>query len=85
MSETIVKALKNMSCPFLIQPHQIQGLDFPRLFPVIQWLVKIVLNFQQETAEFTKRQAALQFGKISKISNPEKLSFPVFCGWHLES
>ena len=73
MSETIVKALKNMSCPFLIQPHQIQGLDFPRLFPVIQWLVKIVLNFQQETAEFTKRQAALQFGKISKISNPEKI------------
>jgi CCDC93, coiled-coil domain len=62
-----------MSCPFIIQPHQIQGLDYPRLFPVIQWLVKIVLNFQQETAEFTKRQAALEFEKIHKFPNPLKI------------
>ena len=68
-----MKALKNMSCPFIIQPHQIQGLDYPRLFPVIQWLVKIVLNFQQETAEFTRRQAAIQFGKIAKVPDPVKI------------
>lgn len=62
-----------MSCPFIIQPHQIQGLDYPRLFPVIQWLVKIVLNFQQETAEFTRKQAAIQFGKITKLPEIEKV------------
>lgn len=62
-----------MSCPFIIQPHQIQGLDYPRLFPVIQWLVKMVLSFQQETAEFTKRQAAIQFEKIAKLPEPKKI------------
>ena len=62
-----------MSCPFIIQPHQIQGLDYPRLFPVIQWLVKIVLNFQQETAEFTRKQAAIQFEKISKLPEITKI------------
>lgn len=40
LTEKIVAALPKMKCPCLIEPHQIQGLDFINIFPVIQWLVK---------------------------------------------
>lgn len=40
LTEKIVAALPRMKCPYLIEPHQIQGLDFINIFPVIQWLVK---------------------------------------------
>lgn len=40
LTEKIVAALPKMKCPYLIEPHQIQGLDFINIFPVIQWLVK---------------------------------------------
>ena len=35
-----------MKCPYLIEPHQIQGLEFISIFPVIQWLVKRSVNYQ---------------------------------------
>jgi hypothetical protein len=62
-----------MGCPVVVQPHQIQGLDYARLFPVIQWLVKIVLQFQEENAEFTRKQATIQFNKISESSRPSSI------------
>lgn len=40
LTEKIVAVLPKMKCPHLIEPHQIQGLDFINIFPVIQWLVK---------------------------------------------
>lgn len=40
LTEKIVAALPKLKCPYLIEPHQIQGLDFINIFPVIQWLVK---------------------------------------------
>lgn len=40
LSEAIEFALKRMKCPYPLQAHQIQGLDYPAVFPVVQWLVK---------------------------------------------
>lgn len=40
LSEAIEFALKRMRCPYPLQAHQIQGLDYPAVFPVVQWLVK---------------------------------------------
>lgn len=40
LTEKIVTVLPRMKCPYLIEPHQIQGLDFINIFPVIQWLVR---------------------------------------------
>jgi len=31
-----------MKCPHPLQAHQIQGLDYPAVFPVVRWLVKKV-------------------------------------------
>lgn len=46
LTEKIVAALPKMKCPYLIEPHQIQGLDFINIFPVIQWLVKRSVCFK---------------------------------------
>nr|CAD7420815.1 unnamed protein product [Timema poppensis] len=36
LTEKIVAVLPEMKCPHAIGPHQIQGLDFIHIFPVIQ-------------------------------------------------
>lgn len=36
LTEKIVSVLPKMKCPHRIEPHQIQGLDFIHIFPVIQ-------------------------------------------------
>ena len=48
MAENIVKALNKMKCRLPIQPNQIQGLDFINIYPVIQWLVKRVIETRKE-------------------------------------
>jgi hypothetical protein len=36
LTEKIVAVLPAMKCPHHVEPHQIQGLDFIHIFPVIQ-------------------------------------------------
>ncbi|XP_001360476.2 coiled-coil domain-containing protein 93 [Drosophila pseudoobscura] len=38
--EKIVSVLIDMKCPHSLEPHQVQGLEFLAIHPVIQWLVK---------------------------------------------
>ena len=47
LAERLVKGLKNMSCPHPLQPHQIQGLDYGAIYPVIKWLLQFVLETRQ--------------------------------------
>ncbi|XP_059610807.1 coiled-coil domain-containing protein 93 [Phlebotomus argentipes] len=61
LTEKIVAVLPKMSCPHLIEPHQIQGLDFINIFPVIQWLVKRSVENRAERAERLKSFAVGQF------------------------
>ena len=39
--------MPQMKCPHRIEPHQIQGLEFLSIHPVIQWLVKKSVNILQ--------------------------------------
>lgn len=50
-----------MKCPFALEPHQIQGLDFINIFPVIQWLVKESVNLRSKKAERLKLFSVGQF------------------------
>lgn len=59
--------LPKMSCPHLIEPHQIQGLDFINIFPVIQWLVKRSVENRAERAEKLKSFAVGQFHNHFKL------------------
>lgn len=76
LTEKIVSVLIKMKCPFPIEPHQIQGLDFINIFPVIQWIVKRSFENRAEKAEKLKKFACDQFYNNfelkSNIINKEK-------------
>ncbi|XP_067634295.1 coiled-coil domain-containing protein 93 isoform X2 [Eurosta solidaginis] len=59
--EKIVSVLPQMKCPFQIEPHQIQGLEFLSIHPVIQWLVKKSVENRTERAQRLKKFAIGQF------------------------
>ncbi|MCO5551630.1 hypothetical protein L7F22_005135 [Adiantum nelumboides] len=40
VGEAIEAALQKLECPHLLQAHQIQGLDYPAVHLVMQWLVE---------------------------------------------
>lgn len=61
VGEAIEAALMNMACPYPLQAHQIQGLDYQAVYPVIQWLVKRVLEMREELGEELRRFSHLQF------------------------
>lgn len=42
LTEKIVTVLPKMKCPHRIEPHQIQGLDFIHIYPVIQVWFKYI-------------------------------------------
>ncbi|QDZ23161.1 coiled-coil domain-containing protein [Chloropicon primus] len=44
LSEKIEKALQRMKCPHTLQAHQMEGLDYPYIFPVVQWLLTRVMD-----------------------------------------
>ncbi|XP_061393976.1 coiled-coil domain-containing protein 93-like, partial [Musca vetustissima] len=59
--EKIVAVLPQMKCPFRIEPHQIQGLEFLSIHPVIQWLVKKSVENRAERNMRLKQFAIGQF------------------------
>ena len=63
ISEQIVAALVEMACPFHLKPHQIQGLQlncFP-LFPIVQWLVKSVIDYRRITGDTVRNYSRFLF------------------------
>ncbi|GAU99030.1 hypothetical protein RvY_10090 [Ramazzottius varieornatus] len=54
LTEKIVRVLPEMHCPYRLDPHQIQGLDFIHIFPVVQWLVKKSIEAREETGDVNR-------------------------------
>ena len=71
LTEKIVAVLPKMNCPYRIEPHQIQGLDFINIFPVVQWLVKKALETRAERESFNRMYSLRQFENLTnhKIEN----------------
>lgn len=63
LTEKIVAVLPRMKCPHRIEPHQIQGLDFIHIFPVIQWLVKRAIETREELGDKIRQYSITQFFK----------------------
>jgi len=40
LSEKVSECLQEMRCPFVLYPHQIQGLNYENILPVVDWLCK---------------------------------------------
>jgi hypothetical protein len=58
-----------MECPLTLAPQQIQGLDYAKIFPVIQWLIKKLMESRDNRGERNKRQAIMNY----KLSYTEKI------------
>ena len=65
LTEKIVSVLPKMKCPVQIEPHQIQGLDFINIFPVIQWLVKKALETRGEREISNRAYSLREFEKLN--------------------
>ncbi|KAL3105655.1 hypothetical protein niasHT_029071 [Heterodera trifolii] len=63
LTERIVKVLPELSCPFSLEPHQIQGLDLEHIYPVVQWLVNEANFVRERLGNETLNFAVYQFGQ----------------------
>ncbi|MBN3294097.1 CCD93 protein, partial [Polypterus senegalus] len=67
LTEKIVSVLPKMKCPHRLEPHQIQGLDFIHIFPVVQWLVKRAIETREEMGDYIRAYSISQFQKSHSI------------------
>jgi hypothetical protein len=72
LTERVVKVLPTMKCPYVLEPHQIQGKDFINIFPVVQWLVKESVKLRSEKAERLKAFAVGQFHNHFTVTSDER-------------
>ncbi|XP_072947799.1 coiled-coil domain-containing protein 93 [Epargyreus clarus] len=63
LTEKIVKILPTMKCPYTVEPHQIQGLDFINIYPLIQWLIKYSSEFREAKEDELRKFAVMQYEK----------------------
>lgn len=79
LSEKIVASLSVMECPYNLAPQQIQGLDYERIYPCLQWLIKKLMESRDTRGEANKRQGALNYNlmygkrKFTKTANQQEL------------
>ena len=67
LAEKVCKVLIKMKCKAELLPHQIQGLDFGKLYPVIKWLVQQVYDFRAEHGDMIRDYSNHHFEKHAKI------------------
>uniref|UniRef100_A0A1A7X1V8 Coiled-coil domain-containing protein 93 n=1 Tax=Iconisemion striatum TaxID=60296 RepID=A0A1A7X1V8_9TELE len=72
LTEKIVSVLPKMKCPHRLEPHQIQGLDFIHIFPVIQWLVKRAIETREEMGDYVRSYSVSQFQKTHSLPEDEE-------------
>jgi hypothetical protein len=61
LAEQVVAALKTMGYPNPVFPHQIQGLDYAGLLPVIKWLINNLLKSRDTRSVLNRKQGLLNF------------------------
>ncbi|OXB73158.1 UNVERIFIED_CONTAM: hypothetical protein H355_007418 [Colinus virginianus] len=72
LTEKIVSVLPKMKCPHRLEPHQIQGLDFIHIFPVVQWLVKRAIETREEMGDYVRSYSISQFQKTHRLPEDDE-------------
>uniref|UniRef100_A0A0N5AKH9 Coiled-coil domain-containing protein 93 n=1 Tax=Syphacia muris TaxID=451379 RepID=A0A0N5AKH9_9BILA len=72
LTEKVVEVLTRLKCPYTIEPHQIQGLDFVNIYPVIQWLVKKALETKELQENSLKNHALFYFQNCCQLQQEKK-------------
>ena len=71
LTEKIAEVLVSMKCKYLVEPHQIQGLDSVSIFPAVQWLVKKVIETRAMFGDYVRQRAMHQYCKeVDPTSTP---------------
>lgn len=70
LTEKLVMVLLVVNCPHTIEPHQIVGLDYVSLLPVIKWLMKRSSEVRREHEAFNKLLALRYFYRATKSFPP---------------
>lgn len=65
LTERLVMVLLAINCPHQIEPHQIVGLDYTNLLPVVKWLIKRSEEFRREHEAFNRLLALRHFHRIT--------------------
>eukprot|EP01094_Clydonella_sp_ATCC50884_P011783 TRINITY_DN2161_c0_g1_i1.p1 TRINITY_DN2161_c0_g1~~TRINITY_DN2161_c0_g1_i1.p1 ORF type:complete len:669 (+),score=247.33 TRINITY_DN2161_c0_g1_i1:93-2009(+) len=73
LGEKIEKSLARMRCPYPLQSHQIRGLDYISIFPVVRWLVARVIEVREETGDLLRVISESVFGR--EYTLPEDAEF----------
>lgn len=63
ISENIERALAKMKCPHLLQSQELYHMNCLKIFPVVQWLVKKVIEVRAATADVLRLFSESQFQK----------------------
>ncbi|KAK0422628.1 hypothetical protein QR680_007684 [Steinernema hermaphroditum] len=74
LTEKIVQVLCQVQCPHSIEPHQIQGLDFVHIFPVVQWLVRRVLECKEKYGDEAQNHSLYQFHQSADVIEETSVS-----------
>merc|ERR1712166_1720144 len=61
LAEEVVGALKSMGYREPVFPHQIQGLDYAGLLPVVKWLIKKLMDSRDTRSVLNRKQGLLNF------------------------
>ncbi|XP_047457539.1 coiled-coil domain-containing protein 93 isoform X2 [Mugil cephalus] len=72
LTEKIVSVLPKMKCPHRLEPHQIQGLDFIHIYPVVQWLVKRAIETREEMGDYVRAYSISQFQRTHTLPEDEE-------------
>jgi hypothetical protein len=61
LAEQVVGALKIMGYKLPVFPHQIQGLDYAGLLPVVKWLINKLMESRDTRSVLNRKQGLLNY------------------------
>jgi hypothetical protein len=65
LTERLVMVLLASKCPYRIEPHQIVGLDYESLLPVIRWLIRRSEELRREHEAFNRLLALRHYHRVT--------------------
>lgn len=61
IAEDVIGVLRRLGCPAPLQANQIQGGDYNAVFPVVQWVVRLVLQNRKRTGDASRKASEAHF------------------------
>ena len=61
LAEQVVSSLQLMECPMSVFPHQIQGLDYGHILPVMSWLMQKLMQTRDVRGAINRKQGLLNY------------------------